>query len=241
MARGLDRLRRTARRNQAERGRRKQRGARRCPARRPRQRQGRMHDPAVGDRAPARAGDGRRGCERTAARGRACAPAIRHRGRGPRHATRRVWVHRVAVPRRGGLSARAIGSRRHMRRRVERGFAACLAAFADAARYFPSRIDGEVRFTGGRAVAWRELHDACNGGPSVVLAKSLRDVALLSLRQIWPRCDESRDASPTPLASRRLHSVAAGASGCRSHRSAGGARALPRSGAPSQAGIGEPR
>ena len=64
------------------------------------------------------------------------------------------------------------------------GFVACLAAFADAARYFPSRIDGEVRFTGGRAVAWRELHDACNGGPSVVLAKSMRDVALLSLRQI---------------------------------------------------------
>jgi phosphoribosyl-dephospho-CoA transferase len=64
------------------------------------------------------------------------------------------------------------------------GFAACLAAFADAARYFPSRIDGEVRITGGRAVAWRELHDACNGGPSVVLAKSMRDVALLSLRQI---------------------------------------------------------
>jgi phosphoribosyl-dephospho-CoA transferase len=64
------------------------------------------------------------------------------------------------------------------------GFAACLAAFADAAIYFPSRIDGEVRFTGGRAVAWRELHDACNGGAPVVLAKSERDIALLSLRQI---------------------------------------------------------
>lgn len=64
------------------------------------------------------------------------------------------------------------------------GFAACLTAFADAATYFPSRIDGEVRFAGGRAVAWRELHEACNGGPSVVLAKSLRDVALLSLGQM---------------------------------------------------------
>jgi len=64
------------------------------------------------------------------------------------------------------------------------GFVACLAAFADAAIHFPSRIDGEVRFTGGRAVAWRELHDACNGGPPVVLAKSERDIALLSLRQI---------------------------------------------------------
>lgn len=65
-----------------------------------------------------------------------------------------------------------------------KGFVACLAAFADAAIHFPSRIDGEVRFTGGRAVAWRELHDACNGGPPVVLAKSERDIALLSLRQI---------------------------------------------------------
>ena len=65
-----------------------------------------------------------------------------------------------------------------------RGFVACLAAFADAALHFPSRIDGEVRFTGGRAVAWRELHDACNGGPPVVLVKSERDIALLSLRQI---------------------------------------------------------
>jgi phosphoribosyl-dephospho-CoA transferase len=64
------------------------------------------------------------------------------------------------------------------------GFVACLAAFADAATYFPLRMDGEVRFAGGRAVAWRELHEACNGGPSVVLAQSLRDIALLSLRQI---------------------------------------------------------
>ena len=64
------------------------------------------------------------------------------------------------------------------------GFAACLAAFADAAIYFPSRIDGELRISCGHAVAWRELHDACNGGPPVVLAKGERDIALLSLRQI---------------------------------------------------------
>lgn len=64
------------------------------------------------------------------------------------------------------------------------GFAACLAAFADAARYCPTRIDGELRCTGGRAVAWRELHDACHGGPPVVLAKGERDIALLSLRQV---------------------------------------------------------
>src|SRR4029453_5109434 len=35
-----------------------------------------------------------------------------------------------------------------------KGFVACLAAFAEAAIHFPSRIDGEGRFTGGCAVAW---------------------------------------------------------------------------------------
>lgn len=64
------------------------------------------------------------------------------------------------------------------------GFAGCLAAFADAARYFPTMIDGELRFAGGRAVAWRELHNACNGGPAVVLAKSERELALFSLGRI---------------------------------------------------------
>jgi phosphoribosyl-dephospho-CoA transferase len=64
------------------------------------------------------------------------------------------------------------------------GFTACLAAFADAARYFPTMIDGELRFAGGRAVAWRELHNACNGGPAVVLAKSEREIALFSLGRI---------------------------------------------------------
>jgi phosphoribosyl-dephospho-CoA transferase len=63
-------------------------------------------------------------------------------------------------------------------------FNACLDAFADAARYFPSRIDGELRFAGGHAVAWRELHEACHGGASVVLAKGERDIALLPLRRI---------------------------------------------------------
>ena len=37
---------------------------------------------------------------------------------------------------------------------------------------------------GGRSVAWRELYDACAGGPSVVLAKSERDVALVSLYHV---------------------------------------------------------
>ncbi len=41
-----------------------------------------------------------------------------------------------------------------------------------------SRLDGEIRFTGGRAVAWRELAEACAGTSSLVLAKGERDVAL---------------------------------------------------------------
>lgn len=61
------------------------------------------------------------------------------------------------------------------------GLTACLAAFADGTRYFRSRLDGEIRFIGGRAVAWRELFEACTGGPAMVLAKGERDIALLTL------------------------------------------------------------
>ncbi|MEO8755753.1 MAG: malonate decarboxylase holo-[acyl-carrier-protein] synthase [Casimicrobiaceae bacterium] len=64
------------------------------------------------------------------------------------------------------------------------GFTACLAAFAEAAHYFPARIDGELRFASGHAVAWRELHDAYHCGASVVLAKGEREIAMLPLRQI---------------------------------------------------------
>ena len=61
------------------------------------------------------------------------------------------------------------------------GLSACLAAFAEGTRDFRSRLDGEIRFTGGRAVAWRELAEACAGTASLVLAKGERDIALLSL------------------------------------------------------------
>jgi phosphoribosyl-dephospho-CoA transferase len=64
------------------------------------------------------------------------------------------------------------------------GLSACLAAFNEAARDTVSRLDGEIRFTGGRAVAWRELADACAGMATLVLAKGERDVALLSLHRI---------------------------------------------------------
>lgn len=61
---------------------------------------------------------------------------------------------------------------------------ACLAAFHDGVRDFRARLDGEIRFAGGRAVAWRELAEACAGTSDLVLAKDERDVALLSLHRI---------------------------------------------------------
>lgn len=64
------------------------------------------------------------------------------------------------------------------------GLSACLAAFAEGERYLSSRLDGEVRFTSGRAVAWRELREACQGGTPVVLAKGERDVALVALHHV---------------------------------------------------------
>ena len=64
------------------------------------------------------------------------------------------------------------------------GLSACLAAFSEGSHYFSSRLDGEIRFTGGRAVAWRELYEACVGGSPVVLAKGERDVALVALHHV---------------------------------------------------------
>jgi len=64
------------------------------------------------------------------------------------------------------------------------GLAGCLAAFCDGTHYFRSRLDGEIRVTGGHAVAWRELHEACVVGDGVVLAKNERDVALLALHRV---------------------------------------------------------
>lgn len=64
------------------------------------------------------------------------------------------------------------------------GLNACLSAFEQGTREFRARLDGEIRFAGGRAVAWRELAEACTGTSSIVLAKGERDVALLSLHRI---------------------------------------------------------
>ncbi len=61
---------------------------------------------------------------------------------------------------------------------------ACIAALEHAARDLRSRLDGEIRFADGRAVAWRELAQARAASTGVVLAKGERDVALLPWRDL---------------------------------------------------------
>ena len=61
---------------------------------------------------------------------------------------------------------------------------ACLRALDTAAHEARSRLDGEIRFADGRAVAWRELAQARIAPTGVVLAKGERDVALLPWRQL---------------------------------------------------------
>lgn len=68
---------------------------------------------------------------------------------------------------------------------ADRGqYAAALAALARAADRLDCRLDGELRFPGGYAVAWRELAAADPAGGQPVLAKGERDVALLALNQL---------------------------------------------------------
>ncbi|HSD59758.1 MAG TPA: malonate decarboxylase holo-[acyl-carrier-protein] synthase [Burkholderiales bacterium] len=59
--------------------------------------------------------------------------------------------------------------------------AECLAALARAAEQAPARLDGEFRFPGDQAVAWRELLGTRLAPGSRVLAKSLHDVALVTV------------------------------------------------------------
>ncbi|MFO1303426.1 MAG: malonate decarboxylase holo-[acyl-carrier-protein] synthase [Burkholderiales bacterium] len=61
---------------------------------------------------------------------------------------------------------------------------ACLRALDVAARDLTSRLDGEIRFADGRAVAWRELARACAASKGVVLAKGERDVALVPWQRL---------------------------------------------------------
>lgn len=57
----------------------------------------------------------------------------------------------------------------------------CLAALTRAAERAPTRLDGEIRFPGGQAVAWRELMETRLAPGSRVMAKGLHDVALVAV------------------------------------------------------------
>lgn len=61
---------------------------------------------------------------------------------------------------------------------------ACLAALDVADRTLSGRLDGEIRFACGRAVAWRELAAAVRDGLPLVLAKGPRALGMASLRDL---------------------------------------------------------
>jgi len=73
-------------------------------------------------------------------------------------------------------------------------YAEVLAAMARAAARLPCRLDGELRFPGGHAVAWRELAAIDPSGDTSVLAKGDHDAALLPLAQLLS------ELAPTALA-----------------------------------------
>lgn len=69
-----------------------------------------------------------------------------------------------------------------------------LGELALAADRLPCRLDGEIRFPDGNAVAWREVLAHLQTPETPVLAKGQRDVALLPLvRLIETLSPEHRD------------------------------------------------
>lgn len=62
--------------------------------------------------------------------------------------------------------------------------AAMLAALQSAAERLPCRLDGEIRFPDGRAVAWRELVAHLANPAAPVLVKEPRDVSLQPLESL---------------------------------------------------------
>lgn len=60
----------------------------------------------------------------------------------------------------------------------------CLTALRNAQAAMPCRLDGEVRFPCGRAVAWHELDAARRDGVPWVLAKGARDVGMAAVRDL---------------------------------------------------------
>lgn len=64
-------------------------------------------------------------------------------------------------------------------------YGAALAALAEAAARLPCRLDGELRFPDGNAVAWRELAVAGDDAAARVLAKGPATVALIPLGALF--------------------------------------------------------
>lgn len=62
--------------------------------------------------------------------------------------------------------------------------AALVAELTRAAPRLACRLDGEIRFPDGNAVAWRELADTLGTPDAMVLAKGSIDVALLPVRAL---------------------------------------------------------
>ena len=166
----------------------------------------------LGDCAPARAGDRGRSRERSAARRRAGVVAIRRGDRGQCNAARRVRIHRMAIRHR----RRSIGTRT----RISTSFAtsgrapdsSLASRLSPTPRgYFPSRIDGEVRFTG----AARSHGANCTKRATAAHRWSSRRACATSrcsrCGRSWRRCDDSPDAQRAVLARRGLYAAAAGA------------------------------
>lgn len=70
----------------------------------------------------------------------------------------------------------------------------------EAAR-LPGRIDGEIVFPAGQAIAWRELHQLLNGQTSQVLVKDRHGIRLASMTDVGALApSEQFSERPTPLA-----------------------------------------
>lgn len=66
-----------------------------------------------------------------------------------------------------------------------------LAALARAASQLACRLDGEIRFPDGNAVAWREVAAQRNNPAASVLAKGPHDVSLLPWQNLLATLDEA--------------------------------------------------
>jgi phosphoribosyl-dephospho-CoA transferase len=61
---------------------------------------------------------------------------------------------------------------------------AALAALAQARKHLPCRLDGELRFPDGNAVAWLELSEAGRTSGKTVLVKGEKNVELMPVEQL---------------------------------------------------------